>query len=166
VRDDDARGFGSRVIVADEPVSALDVSVQAQIVNLLADLRDEMKLAMVFVSHDLGVIRFLADRVMVMYRGRVVESGPTEAVLAAPLHPYAQLLCDSARPIRASLLGAGGVRADGAPVQGADGLLPSQTLGCAFAPRCGWAEPSCEQAVPTLESVSPDRQMACPVRRG
>ena len=122
---------------------------------------------MVFVSHDLGVIRFLADLVMVMYRGRVVESGPTEAVLAAPLHPYVQLLCDSARAIRASSLGTGGVvRADGAPIQGADVLLLSQTLGCAFAPRCRWAEPSCEEAVPTLESVSPDRQIAYPVRRG
>lgn len=151
-----------RVIIADEPVSALDVSVQAQIVNLLADLRDEMKLAMVFVSHDLGVVRFLADRVMVMYRGRVVETGPTDAVFAQPRHPYAQLLCDSARPIRPIAPGTGGaVNPIGAPVSLGD---HSASGGCAFAPRCSWAEPSCLQTVPELLAISPDRQTACPVR--
>ena len=151
-----------RVIVADEPVSALDVSVQAQIVNLLADLRDEMKLAMVFVSHDLGVVRFLADRVMVMYRGRVVETGPTEAVLAQPLHPYTQLLCESARPLRPVAPGTGGgPRATSLPI-GPSG--ESATRGCAFAPRCRWAEPSCGESVPELVSLSPDRQSACPIR--
>lgn len=81
-----------RVLVADEPVSALDVSIQAQILNLLSDLRAEFGLAMVFISHDLGIVRYLADRVMVMHRGRVVEEGESEAVFTAPRHDYTRAL--------------------------------------------------------------------------
>jgi oligopeptide/dipeptide ABC transporter ATP-binding protein len=104
----------------------------------------------------------LADRVMVMYRGRVVETGPTEAVLAQPLHPYTQLLCESARPLRPVAPGTGGgPRATSLPI-GPSG--ESATRGCAFAPRCRWAEPSCGESVPELVSLSPDRQSACPIR--
>jgi peptide/nickel transport system ATP-binding protein len=81
-----------RVLVADEPVSALDVSIQAQILNLLSDLRAEFGLAMIFISHDLGIVRYLADRVMVMHRGKVVEEGESEAVFTAPTHSYTRAL--------------------------------------------------------------------------
>lgn len=81
-----------RVLVADEPVSALDVSIQAQILNLLSDLRAEFGLAMIFISHDLGIVRYLADRVMVMHRGKVVEEGESEAVFTAPRHSYTRAL--------------------------------------------------------------------------
>ncbi|MGL5447993.1 MAG: ATP-binding cassette domain-containing protein [Rhabdaerophilum sp.] len=81
-----------RILVADEPVSALDVSIQAQILNLLSDLRAELGLAMIFISHDLGIVRYLADRVMVMHRGRVVEEGESEAVFTAPRHNYTRAL--------------------------------------------------------------------------
>ena len=83
---------GPKVLIADEPVSALDVSIQAQILNLLSDLRAEFDLAMIFISHDLGIVRYLADRVMVMHHGEVVEEGESEAVFSAPAHDYTRKL--------------------------------------------------------------------------
>ncbi len=146
-----------RVIIADEPVSALDVSIQAQIINLLNRLCRERGLAMLFISHDLAVVHHLADRIAVMYLGRLVEVGPAAAVIAAPGHPYTRALV-SALPDpdpererrRRRLLLQGDLPSPLAP--------PS---GCAFRTRCPWAAPSCAEREPALESAGDGHLVAC-----
>ncbi len=143
-----------RVLVLDEPVSALDLSIQAQVLNLLIDLQKEFALAYLFISHDLSVVRHIADEVMVMYLGRPVEFGDTETVFADPRHPYTQALM-SATPI-----------ADPTKVRARvklEGELPSPFNipdGCAFHPRCPIAVPSCARSIPMLRDVA-GRRVAC-----
>jgi peptide/nickel transport system ATP-binding protein len=128
------------LIVLDEPVTALDVSIQAQILNLLQDLRERLGLAYLLIAHDLGVVRTLADRVAVMYLGRIVETGPVGRVLADSTHPYTRLMLDSI-PKRSSppLPAPGEVPDPGAPPPG-----------CRFHPRCSWAGPECSAVEPVL----------------
>ena len=142
-------------IVADEPVSALDVSIQGQVLNLLADLKDRLGLAMLFISHDLSVIEYVSDRVIVMYLGRVMEIAPARELYARPRHPYTE-----------ALLSAAPVVEPGAKQKRIilTGDLPSRTdppSGCVFRTRCPYAKPECAAAVPPLRTVGPQHQTAC-----
>jgi oligopeptide/dipeptide ABC transporter ATP-binding protein len=129
-----------RLVVCDEPVSSLDVSIAAQIVNLLLDLREREGLAYLFISHDLALVRRVADRILVMYRGRVVESGSAARVLSAPLHPYTAALVSAVREVGPSA----GVRIR-LPGSRDDSPPPG---GCAFFPRCPIARPRCKEEEP------------------
>jgi len=147
--------LGPEFLVADEPVSALDVSVQAQVVNLLLELRARLNLAMLFIAHDLAVVAHISDRIAVMYLGRLVELGPTAALLAAPRHPYTEALL-AAAPVpdpargRARVLLAGDIPSPVNP--------PS---GCAFRTRCRYALAACAETVPTLHAVGPEHASSC-----
>ncbi|MGG5811232.1 ABC transporter ATP-binding protein [Falsiroseomonas sp. CW058] len=142
-------------LVADEPVSALDVSVGAEILALLRELRAERQLAMLFVSHDLGAVRALCDRVAVLYLGRVMEEGPASALFRDPRHPYTRALL-SASPARPG-------RARGPRIV-LRGEIPSPAAppsGCVFRTRCPAALPACAEVVPALREVAPGRRAAC-----
>jgi peptide/nickel transport system ATP-binding protein len=147
--------LGPRFIVADEPVSALDVSVQAQVLKLLEGLRERRGLGFLFVSHDLGVVRHVCDRVAVMYLGRIIEEAPVPAIFDAPLHPYTQML-RAASPVpdpRARFA-----------LPRVTGEIPSAMApppGCAFHPRCPHAMPRCSQERPALVEVAAGRKVAC-----
>jgi oligopeptide/dipeptide ABC transporter ATP-binding protein len=145
---------GPQVLIADEPTTALDVTTQAQILDLLAELQREMGLALVIVTHDLGVVAGLADRVVVMYAGRVVEEGPVDAVFGASGHPYTRGLLASV-PRRGDTRGEL-LAIDGTPPDPA--RLPS---GCAFHPRCPLAADQCRIEVPELRMLGPGHGAAC-----
>jgi oligopeptide/dipeptide ABC transporter ATP-binding protein len=155
-----ARALAARpkIIVADEPVSALDVSIQAQVMNLLESLRKELGIAFVFIAHDLGVVRHFCDRVAVMYLGRVVEQGPRDALYEAPQHPYTQALLSAVPDI--------------AVVRGVPpktrirlvGDVPSPIdppSGCRFRTRCWKAQEICAEVDPPLDEKAPDQRAAC-----
>jgi dipeptide transport system ATP-binding protein len=147
-----------RVLVLDEPVSALDVSIRAQVLNLLVDLQQAMGVAYVFISHDLGVVRHVADDVMVMYLGRAVEQGPREAIFHDPQHPYTQALLSATPTVDAS------ARRQRIILQGE---LPSPInppSGCAFHTRCPIAQARCSVETPQLAPVA-GRAVSCLVRQ-
>jgi peptide/nickel transport system ATP-binding protein len=144
----------ARILILDEPVSALDVSVQAQVLNLLAELKADFGLTYLFISHDLAVVEAVSDRVAVLYFGSVVEVGPADAVFAKPRHPYTKLLADSApvvgRPLTAP---------EGRETELPDPLNPPS--GCAFRARCPRESEICGQVSPTLGNVSDGVWVAC-----
>jgi oligopeptide transport system ATP-binding protein len=142
-------------IVADEPVSALDVSIQAEVVNLLRELQRDLGLALLFISHDLAVVEVIADRVVVLYLGRVMEVAPTEALFTRPRHPYTRALL-SASPGRP-----GRARRERMVLSGEIPSPASPPSGCVFRTRCPFALPECAQAVPALREVAPGHHKAC-----
>jgi oligopeptide/dipeptide ABC transporter ATP-binding protein len=142
-------------VVCDEPVAALDVSIQAQIIDLLSRLRRELKLAYLFISHDIAVVAHIAERIAVMYLGRIVEIGPARQVIAQPLHPYTQALI-SAVPQAHRLRSSPRTRLKGEP---ASALHPPP--GCRFHPRCPYAIGECRTVSPELREIAPGHLAAC-----
>lgn len=146
-----------KLLVCDEPVSSLDVSVQAQIVNLLLRLQREMQLSMIFISHNLAIVRHVSQRVLVMYLGRMMELAPREELYTRPRHPYTRALLESI-PLPDP------AREHDRHVEPLPGEIPSALdppTGCVFRTRCSWAQPRCGSAIPPLESVSANHQVAC-----
>jgi oligopeptide transport system ATP-binding protein len=144
-----------RLLLADEPTTALDVTVQRQILSLIARMRDETGAAIILITHDVGVVAELCDQVIVMYAGRAVESGPTRKVFTSPTHPYTIGLLSSTLEL---------ARDRNLPLTAIPGLPPELMHlppGCAFAPRCGRANGLCSQSRPELEAVTPGHQVAC-----
>lgn len=146
-----------RLLICDEPTTALDVTVQAQILALLDRERRSRRMSVVLVSHDLGVVAGTTEQLVVMYGGRVVEAGPTTAVFADPRHPYTRALLACAPQVD-------GPRSRRLPViPGAPPRIGQQPPGCAFAPRCRYVRASCRTMEPPLVEVGPGRSSACPV---
>jgi peptide/nickel transport system ATP-binding protein len=142
-------------IVADEPLSALDVSIQAQVVNLLCDLRDQLQLTMLFISHDLDVVEYLCDRVVVLYLGRVMEVATTADLFARPLHPYTQaLLAASPTPDPSA-------RTPHVPLKGDIPSPVNPPSGCVFRTRCPYAIEACAQTRPEPRAMGGGRFKAC-----
>ncbi len=144
-----------RLIVADEPVSALDMSIQAQILNLLLDQQQQRGLALLFIGHDLSVIRHFCDRVMVLYLGRIVESGPTEEFFCNPRHPYTRALIEAAPVAHPARRRARSALAGDPPSR------VGNSNGCAFRPRCAQAIDVCAGVIPPLREVAADHLAAC-----
>ncbi len=151
-----ALACGPKLLIADEPTTALDVTVQAGILRLLDRLRRERGLAVLMISHDLGVMSALADTLHVLYAGRIVESGPAGEVLAAPRHPYTRSLLDSLPDPTARGSELRVIRGEPPPPE-------RRPPGCPFAPRCDFAEPRCVEAVPPLAALGGARVSACVV---
>jgi oligopeptide/dipeptide ABC transporter ATP-binding protein len=145
-----------RLLVADEPTTALDVTVQAGILRLLDQLRRERGVSVMIITHDLGVMSTVSDRICILYGGKVAEYGATSSVLGQPRHPYTEGLMRS-------LPGASQAGSPMVPIQGAPPSLDTMPGGCAFHPRCEWARESCRLVVPTLRPVEEARWLACDI---
>jgi peptide/nickel transport system ATP-binding protein len=147
-----ALAAGPGILIADEPSTALDVTVQKQILELLAKLRKELHLSLLFITHDLGVVAQVADRIIVMYAGRIVEDGPTAEVLRHPRHPYTEGLLRAAPRLEHGNL---------IPIPGTVPALNALPPGCAFAPRCPYHAIECDAAVPELRPASANHSARC-----
>ena len=141
-------------LVCDESVAALDVSIQAQVLNLFMDLRAALNLTYLFISHDLGVVRHISDRIVVMYLGRVVESGATGDIFAAPNHPYTRALLAEVGRVDAT-------KRRFVPIQGEIPSPLAPPAGCHFHPRCPQVMPRCRREAPLLREIAPGRSSAC-----
>jgi peptide/nickel transport system ATP-binding protein len=146
-----------QVLIADEPTTALDVTIQAQILDLMLDLKEKTGTAIVLITHDLGVVAETAQRVVVMYAGRVVEEATVERLFASPLHPYTQGLIRSIPRIDKDA----GKRTRLAAIGGVVPSLIDPPPGCRFAPRCRSAMPACTDAVPELRTIEAGHKVAC-----
>ena len=144
-----------KLLVADEPTTALDVTIQAQMIELLLDLKQRLGMSILLITHNLGIVGDIADRVAVMYAGQIVEMAPASQLLRRPLHPYTRVLMDSVPKL-------GG---DARRLKAIPGQVPSLTAmptGCRFHPRCPWRQPDCSQETPELAEVEPSRWVRCP----
>jgi len=156
-----------RLLVADEPTTSLDVTIQAQILELLVSLQKRYRMAVLLISHDLGLVAGLAHLLNVMYLGRIVEAGETGAVLQGPAHPYTKGLLDAVRSLEAGAEGYGRSCRDGGGsprMKGVKGSVPSLTdrsTGCSFEPRCPRAEPVCRQTEPGVTELGGARSVRC-----
>jgi oligopeptide/dipeptide ABC transporter ATP-binding protein len=147
-----ALAAGPRLLIADEPTTALDVTVQKQILDLLDRLRRELHLGLLFITHDLGVVAQVAERVAVLYAGRIIEEGPAREVLAKPRHPYTQGLLIASPTLKRGAL---------TPIPGAVPQLTALPPGCAFEPRCELRREECAAAVPALRVIATDHAARC-----
>ncbi len=151
-----ALALNPRVVVADEPVSALDVSVQAQVINLLMDLQEQLKLTYLFVAHDLSVVKQISDRVAVMYVGKMVEIASTKKIFEKPLHPYTEALLNAV-PVPDPRKR----KSEKKHLSGEVANPANPPSGCYFHPRCPYAQDICKTTKPTLEEVQPGRFVSC-----
>ena len=147
-----ALAAGPRLLIADEPTTALDVTVQKQILDLLDRLRRELKLGLLFITHDLGVVAQVAERVAVMYAGRIIEEGPARELLAKPRHPYTQGLLKASPTLKRGTL---------TPIPGAVPQLAALPPGCAFEPRCELRRDECAAAVPAFRIIAGNHAARC-----
>jgi peptide/nickel transport system ATP-binding protein len=148
-----------KLLIADEPTTALDVTIQAQILDLMRDLKTRLGSAIMLITHDLGVVAEMAERVVVMYAGRKVEEASVGDIFARPLHPYTQGLLGAVPKLGSSLHEGGRSRLAEIP-----GLVPSlrtQIIGCAFAGRCPYATDVCREIAPAIEAKQPGHLVAC-----
>ena len=143
-----------KLLIADEPTTALDVTIQAQILRLLMKIRDEMEMSILLITHDLGVIAEVADRVVVMYCGQVVESAPVLALFAAPRHPYTRLLLNSIPLVKQK-------KERLHTIEGNVSAPNEYAVGCRFNPRCPLATAACRVSVPPLEAVDGEHSVRC-----
>jgi len=149
-----ALAINPEFLICDEAVAALDVSIQAQVLNLFMQLREDLDLTYLFISHDLGVVRHLSDRVVIMYLGRIVEQGTKEEIFSKPNHPYTQALLDEMPTIKLE-------RRTYNPIAGEIPSPLNPPSGCHFHPRCPRAMTKCKEMSPVLKTVSPGHQSAC-----
>ncbi len=145
------------VLLADEPVSALDVSIQAQVINLLMDLKQRLNLTMIFVTHDLRVVRHVSDRIAVMYLGKIMEIGPSRRIFTNPRHPYTRALLAAAPELDPT------IRTEISALQGDPPSPIHIPSGCRFHPRCALAVESCKEAIPPLAEIESNHFAACPI---
>src|SRR5260370_23136043 len=151
----DAVGVGgaAKMLIADETTTALDVTMQLQIIGPLAGLRDRLGLTQILITHNLGVVAELCDRVAVMYAGKVVEEGDVKTIFAAPRHPYTIALNRSRPRVTES--------GELVSIPGSVPDLRNPPAGCRFHPRCGYAQPICREVEPALEAIGEDHRVAC-----